>query len=227
MRRQKLAQIHMQRHSLLFMYMWRKGFQGANLCCSISEQLTGSSLLSHTDYKTLYSAWAKCLRDAALLQHFPFFAPRVNHRPLKVSFNSASHRTRRLYVSAKALCFPSVFVAVTLFEALPEIPLQPSLAVSSFYLRLSSRKPFPLQTAPGLQEKASQVGAAPSAQPDGCSPHLWGQEHHLRVPSSPCRMQMSKFVAIMSWHPLRKCHIKCWFSVSPGKCLLACSYMPN
>lgn len=206
--------------------MWRKGFQGANLCCSISEQITGSSLISRTDYTTLYSACAQRFRGAALPQRFPVFTPRVNHRPLKVSFNSASHGTRRLYASAKALRFPSVFVAVTLFEALPEIPLQPSLAVSSSHLRLSSRKPFLLQPEPE-GEKGAWVGAAPSAQPHGRSPQPQEQEHHLKEPGSPCRMQTSKFVAIMSWHPLGKCRIKCWFSVSPGKCLLACSYVPK
>lgn len=76
---------------------------------------------------------------------------------------------------------------------LPEIPLQPSLAVSSSYLRLSSRKLFPLQPAPGFWEKAAGVGAAPCAG-----------EHPLQVPGSPHRGQTSKFVAIASWRPLGK-----------------------
>lgn len=53
---------------------------------------------------------------------------------------------------------------------LPEIPLQPSLAVSSSYLRLSSRKLFPLQPAPGFWEKAAGVGGSSTPRWRASSP---------------------------------------------------------
>lgn len=87
------------------------------------------------------------------------------------------------------------------------LKLQPSLAVSSPYLRLSLSKPFLLQPEAGVWGKDAGVWTSP------CIPmHPQELEHPLKVPGSPCHMQMSKFVVIMAWHPLRKCQIKCWFS---------------
>lgn len=180
MRRQELAWIHRQGHSWLPIDV-RKAFPGEDLWCFWGE---------NWELKA-WSPWCQTLHPAWLRAGWTSGLQKFLSAPLPTE---PWCRCQGIVIST----------AGTLFQTMsPEIPPQPSLAVSSSYLGLGSRKPFPLQER--------QLGGSSTLQPAWlCIPRS------CSIPSSPCHTQMSKLEPLTPWEVAQKVLIQ--------RPLLACSH---